>query len=291
MEISVSFVQDENGLTGRECPACEKYFKIRFGTGLPDVSHVHCPYCNHTGPQTEFWTKEQVEYARSIAINQFSVQLLEEVKRTARSSRKSIGITVRGNPTPIVFYSERDLEEHLTCSVCTLEYAIYGTFGYCPDCGTHNSKQIVTANLDLVLRLLDLAATTPSDIQAKLIENALEDAVAAFDGFGREHCSRLSGKISFQNIGPAREKLLKVEGLDIAIGLTAEQWGFVCEQFQKRHLVAHKMGIIDEEFARRTGHSPSLVGRKVPISETDVRLLVSCLQVMVDNVVTGFHRT
>ena len=61
MEFSVNIEADEAGYTGRECPKCEKYFKIKFGTGLPEATECHCPYCNHIGPQDEFWTKQQIE--------------------------------------------------------------------------------------------------------------------------------------------------------------------------------------------------------------------------------------
>jgi hypothetical protein len=295
MEFSVTIKTDEDGYTGRECPACEKYFKIKFGTGLPDATDCHCPYCNHIGPQNEFWTKQQIEHAKSVALNKISGDLLKQMKKMERRPNRnafiSIGITVKGRPTPIAYYSEKELEEHVTCNVCTLEYTIYGAFGYCPDCGVHNSQQIVNANFDLALKILDLASSADGEIKDKLIENALEDAVSAFDGFGREHCSNLAHKFSFQNIAAARDTLLREERVDITVGLTADRCNFVCEQFQKRHLLAHKMGIVDEEFIRKTGHSPSLIGRKVSITENDVRALVGDLKVMVGNLFNGVTRS
>ena len=295
MEFSVIIKPDEDGYTGRECPACEKYFKIKFGTGLPDATDCHCPYCNRVGPQNEFWTKQQIEYAKSVALNKISGDFLKQMKklekRPDRNAFISIGITVKGQPTPIAYYSEEELEEHVACAVCTLQYTIFGAFGYCPDCGVHNSQQIVNANFDLVLKILDLASIADGEIKAKLVENALEDAVSAFDGFGREHCSNLTHKISFQNISGAKDKLLREEGLDITAGLGADRWNFICEQFQKRHLLAHKMGIIDEEFVQKTWHSPSLIGRKVPITENDVRVLVGDLKVVVGNLFNGVARS
>jgi len=31
-EIPLNFPTDEHGLTGRECPSCNGYFKVKFGT-------------------------------------------------------------------------------------------------------------------------------------------------------------------------------------------------------------------------------------------------------------------
>ena len=295
MEFSVDIKPDEDGYTGRECPACEKYFKIKFGTGLPNATDCHCPYCNHIGPQGEFWTKQQIEYARSVALHKISDDLLKSMKKMERKPDRnaflSIGITVKGKPTPIAYYSEMELEEKVTCSNCTLEYTIYGAFAYCPDCGVHNSQQILTANFDLVLKMLDLAVGADKNVRAKLVENALEDTVSAFDGFGREHCSGLYQKLSFQNIESAKDKLQRDQGLDISDGLSSDEWNFVSEQFQKRHLLAHKMGVIDENFTRKTGSSQAMIGRKVSITEENARLLVGNLIVIAKNIFRGIARS
>ncbi len=294
MEFSVTIKPDADGYTGLECPTCERYFKIKFGTGLPGAPECHCPYCNHIAPRTKFWTKQQIEYAKSVAVNKISDQLLSQMKQMERRPDPraflSIGITVKGSPTPIAYYSEKQLEERVTCSSCTLEYTIYGAFGFCPDCGVHNSLQIVNANFDLLLKTLDLANTADADLSKKLVENALEDAVSCFDGFGREHCVNQPYKISFQNIDGAKERLQREVNLDISAALNQNQWKFVCEQFQKRHLLAHKMGIIDSDFVSKTGSSSSLLGRKVVVSEADVRSLVAHLRVIADALCRGIAR-
>jgi hypothetical protein len=238
LEFSVKIDSDVDGYTGRECPGCKRYFKIKFGTGLPEAAQCHCPYCNYVGLQTEFWTEQQIEYAKSVALNQISKQLLGSLKRFEKRhdprALVSIGITVKGQPTPIARYSEKELEERIICAACTLEYTIYGTFGYCPDCGIHNSLQILNTNFDLALKILNLADSAADEVKAKLIENALEDAVSAFDGYGREHCSKLSSRISFQSISSARNSLLREKGKDIAERFSVFEWSFVCDQFQKR---------------------------------------------------------
>lgn len=294
MEISVNIKPDEDGYTGRECPECEKYFKIKFGTGLPEATDCHCPYCNHTGPQDEFWTKEQIEYANSVALNKISGELLKSLKKIEIQPKRnqfiSIGIKVKGKPTPITCYSEKELEETIECEKCTLEYTIYGSFGYCPDCGIHNSIQIVITNFDLSMKILDLASDTEKEIKSKLVENALEDCVSAFDGYAREQYSEIQDKVSFQNIEAARNKILTDHGIDLAKRLDQKQWIFIIEQFQKRHLLAHKMGIIDAEYIKKTNCNPSLLKHKVFISESDVHELINCLKIVAENLFHGVPR-
>jgi len=274
MQFSVDIKPDREGYTGRECPECEKYFKIEFGTGLDDATDCHCPYCDHVASHDEFWTKQQIEYAQSVAMNKMTGELLKGLKNLGRKPDRraliSIGFKVTGKPTRIVRYSEEQLEEKIVCDKCTLNYTIYGSFGFCPDCGIHNSRQIAQANFDLVLRMLNLSKDAEEDIRSKMIENCLEDAVLAFDGFGREHCRSTIANISFQNIARARDRLANDQNVDISSGLSASEWSFVEMQFQKRHLLAHTMGVIDQDYVDKTVTPSSMIGKKVHISQDDV---------------------
>src|SRR6185503_4795774 len=80
IELEIGIEPDADGYTGRECPMCKKYFKVKGGTGLPGSPPCHCPYCNHVGPQTEFFTEDQVEYAKSVALHELSGALLASLK-------------------------------------------------------------------------------------------------------------------------------------------------------------------------------------------------------------------
>lgn len=291
---SVDIKKDDEGYLGRECPECEKYFKIKPGTGIPGFSSCYCPYCQHFGPQDHFWTKQQIEYARSVVLNKVSGDLLKMMKRMETKPKKnqfiSIGITVKGKPTPITYYSEKELEEKVECKSCTLQYAIYGAFGYCPDCAEHNSQQIAEANFDLITKILELAKEASLDVKNKLIENGLEDCISAFDGFARERCCGRFPKLSFQNIYVAKQKLDE-SGINIAEGLDSFEWDFVVKQFQKRHLLAHKMGVVDEEYIKKTGGSTEQLGRKVSITEGDVMSLITHLKVVVSNLSKNVQRS
>lgn len=291
---SVDIKKDDEGYLGRECPECEKYFKIKPGTGIPDFYDCYCPYCRHFGPQDHFWTKQQIEYARSVVLNKVSGDLLKMMKKIETKPKRnqliSIGITVKGRPTPITYYSENELEQKIECKNCTLQYAIYGAFGYCPDCAEHNSQQIAEANFDLVIKILDLAKEAPSDIKSKLIENSLEDCISAFDGFARERCRERYPNLSFQNIYVAKQKLDESK-INIAEGLDSSEWEFVVKQFQKRHLLAHKMGVVDEEYINKTGSHPEQLGKKVSITENDVMSLIDHLKVIVSNLSKHVQRS
>src|SRR5207247_8509293 len=111
---------------------------------------------------------------------------------------------------------EREIETSLTCDRCTLDYAIYGVFAFCPDCGSHNSLQILRKNIEVISKLERLGQDADADVAEQLMSDALENAVSALDGFGPEVC-RLAGparkdpphatSLPHQNLGGARHRI------------------------------------------------------------------------------------
>lgn len=296
--IEVQMPADEDGLVGRECPKpdCLGYFKIKFGTGLKGENlPCHCPYCGHMAGQDHFWTQDQLKYAKSIMVNEVSKALKADVREWDRELRHStrnsfikLSMEYKGQSHPIYHYQEKQLETKVTCDVCTLEYAIYGLFAFCPDCGTHNSPQILKKNLELVEKLLALAdGEQEADLADLLIVKALETAVSTFDGFGRAYCEAHADQvanpeqarnISFQNPVKARTAFQTVFGKDLAQNLTGEEWAFVIHSFQKRHLFAHKMGIVDDTYVKYTADPNAVIGRKAKVSMDEIRKLIPLLE-------------
>lgn len=295
-QFSISIPADEEGMIGRECPVpeCEGYFKLQPGTGLQGENlPTNCPYCGHKAGSDKFFTKAQVEYAKSVVMLEISGALLKDLKSLEFNHRPSggfgIGISMKvsGQPTPLRRYREPKLETEVVCDRCTLRYTIYGVFGFCPDCAAHNSLQILNKNLELVQKLLAVAETQESQVAQHLVENALEDCVSAFDGFGREACRVFAAKalkpekaaeIRFQNIVGARDRVKEQFAIDFASTASPADWAHVRRAFQKRHLLAHKMGVVDEGYLLETGDPPSLLGRKISIATPEVHELVTTLQ-------------
>lgn len=286
---------DADGLTGRECPnpECLGYFKIQFGTGLKEKDlPCHCPYCGHMGRQNQFFTRDQLEYAKSVVANKITAALLKDLKKMEfrQEPRGGFGIgvslTVRGRPSPVRYYREKQLETEVTCALCSLRYAIYGVFGYCPDCGVHNSKQILDKNLELAAKECVLSAGLPSDLAEYLVADALENCVSAFDGFAREalrvhaeRCtdSRHSRRFSFQDLSGARDSVRESFGFDLADGLREDECVACTRSFQKRHLLAHKMGVVDEKYLALANDSDAELGRKIKVTLGEVEGLIGLL--------------
>lgn len=283
-------------MIGRECPEpkCESYFKIQPGTGFKgDDLPCHCPHCGHEAGQDQFFTKAQIKYAESVVLNKVTGALLKDLKSLEFNHKPrgpfGIGVSMKvsGTPAPVHRYREDDLETEVVCDRCTLRYMIYGVFGFCPDCGVHNSLQILEKNFELIEKLLTIAGTQEASVAQQLVENALEDCVSAFDGFGRETCRvfaeqstnpKKATEIRFQSIKSSAESVFTEFGISLSDAVTPAQWTTIQHAFQKRHLLAHKMGVIDESYQKATGVPAALVGRRVSISKEDIHELLRGLR-------------
>jgi len=302
--ISVPIPKDEAGYLGRECPNqnCTGYFKIKPGTGLTEEDLLrHCPYCGHTDGQNKFWTPEQIEYAKSVAIRRVADAVFQDLKGLEfnHPPRGPFGIGLRlevkqGARRSIHYYREKRLETEVVCESCTLHYAIYGLFGFCPDCRAHNSLQILSKNLDLVLKQLELSSTIEdAALRRHLTEDALENCVSAFDGFGRETCrirahraDTKAQSISFQNPNRFANRLAESFGVDLRTQLTEPDWSVIHQGFMKRHVVAHKSGVVDAQYIAETSDPTAIVGRRIPLEEHEVRDLAQLLRSLGQQLVT-----
>jgi hypothetical protein len=173
------------------------------------------------------------------------------------------------------------------CDRCTLVYAIYGAFAWCPDCASHNSVTILNKNLEVAEKLVGLARTQEHDLAEHLIGDALENVVSAFDGFGREVCRVAAPKaaapadaqdVRFQSLSGARTRVQKLFGIDPIAAVPTHEVEFAGRCFQKRHLLAHKMGVVDAAYIRVTNDRTAVIGRKVRIDAEEVKRLVGVVR-------------
>lgn len=282
--FSVSLQVDADGWLGRECPqeGCKRYFKVTPGTGLKDIKTCRCPYCGHEGASDTFHTQAQIDHAVSVVKNEIAGVLLQNLKLLEfrqRGGGLTLTMEVTGEPPRIRGYSEQDLETEIVCDACTLRYAIYGVFGFCADCGVHNNLNILDANLCRVKKMLVLATIVDADIARDFVENALEDCVSAFDGWGRAVCEAFAdkaadpsraSKVSFQNIKRAHDALKIQFGFDADAVLGTGNVEALHRAFQKRHLLAHRMGVVDGKYLRQTGDMSADEGRRITIVPSEV---------------------
>lgn len=298
-QISVPIEPDDDGYVGRECPAtdCLGYFKITLGTGVKGPAPCYCPYCGHKAESNTFFTQEQIEYARSIVLRKVTDALHEDLKSLEFEHKPQglfgigLSLKVKASPAlPIRYYREKKLETEVVCDTCALRYAIYGVFGWCPDCGIHNSLQILKKNLELANKQLALAETLDKDMADHLVGDSLNNVVSAFDGFGREICAKKAAGIQFQNLVGARRRVQDTFAFDFADSVKPKDWEIACRVFQKRHLLAHKMAVVDEDYLKKANDPGAVVGRKIIIAPDEITATINIIEALGRRLFDGLLR-
>jgi len=282
--ISVDFPLDNEGMVGRECLECKKYFKIKPGTGLL-TDHCHCPYCDYEGGSDTFLTKDQIRYAESIAyqkvfqqiINPSIRRLTDSIKDLERSTRNSaikfkVNTRMSGFNFPTKYYTEKELETVVVCDNCGLEFAIFGVFSKCPDCTEFNAFQMYDKSLDTTQKLISILIRPDvhADIREQTMGLILSSTIAAFDGLGKELRLRnpnnypADPKNLFQNITLLNQRLNNL------ISSKHSNFRHLVKIFQVRHIFEHNMGVIDNDFIIKVPAYKNMIGMKYPLTHEEL---------------------
>lgn len=139
--VSTTLPNDADGYCDRECPTCERVFKVLPGTGLSDIEHCICPYCGRKEAPDHFYTKEQIRYARESTVARVADALGKDIEDIFRPHRGGglISVNVKAERRSRPHYRHCELPTPITCEHCTCQYKIDGEAGLCPDCGASNS--------------------------------------------------------------------------------------------------------------------------------------------------------
>jgi len=297
MKVGVNLPPDEKGFTGRECPQCGEYFKVKFGTGLHGSSHC-CPYCGFSGSQRAFDTKDQIEYAKSIAVRKYMEEMVEpfvqeleqrirELERATRDGIIQIKVKSTGSPQkiPLNTYQEKEVETYVKCDHCGLEFAVYGVFANCPDCSKLNASIVFKKSIEVAhkrIRLMDLVHDD-SELQNAILGDALSGGVSAFDALGKALQKRYpttfpdKPKNLFQNLKVLSISLSESIGKPLSDIVGKETSDLLWKMFQVRHIFEHNMGVIDADFIRNVPEFSHLKGRKYSLEQEEIDKFLSCI--------------
>ena len=308
--IRVSLPTDENGLTGRQCPSCERYFKLKFGTGLP-VETTHCPYCGEAADTSEYLTPEQREYAVTVALPEINRRVIKPMMRdfgrnlqrsTRQTSRSStiefdIKLDYRERRVPVAHYRERELETSVTCDNCSLEFAVYGVFAACPDCTEMNATAIFRKSMEAATKRLGLLEDADDeDTREAVLADAITDSVSAFDAVGKELRRRFPDLLPdrppnlFQNLDAVDTALAKAGQRTLVDTLGETVFDEVKLMFQVRHVYIHNLGVVDSTAVERAPALRPFLGRKYPLDRDSVAKFIVRLQEAYEAVIEALRQ-
>jgi hypothetical protein len=290
-KIRITFPTDEHGLTGRECPSFRRYFKVKFGTGLP-TSYCICPYCGERANHNQFFTEAQIEYAKSVAVKEALSSSLSELENTLKDLERltrggfiQFKVKTTGFNLPLKYYQEKELETHVVCDNCGLEFAIYGVFASCPDCEKLNAMIILAKSIEVAskrLKLLESLDPSESELNEAILADAVSSGVSSFDGFGKALQRRYpkiffeGHKNLFQNLTLLSSCLEKSIDRTLSDLIGDEEFNFLVRWFQIRHIYEHNMGVVDQDFVKKNRRCPSTERQKISSRKERYRKVLSC---------------
>lgn len=285
-QLSIKIPADADGRMARECrdPDCSPgYFKVKTGTGITgDHQVAYCPYCRHQDEPANFYSSEQLRYAKDMVLREAHAGVSQMIKDSlglgSNGSRKFGGgfITMEMNLTegdkPSVHRPlEEEVRRDVACLHCGLDQSVYGLATWCADCGNdiflvHVDAEfsVVRAMLSDIDRRRDILGVR---IAAKDIENCLEDTVSILEaaqralvrrhltalGKSNEEIERFSKKVgsSFQSLKRSAEVLQSEFGVLLLDCLSEQESEALGSTLDKRHPITHNLGVIDRKYLER----------------------------------------
>ncbi len=173
----LAFIQsDQEGMWGRNCPTCEKYFRTNHIMGL-----TCCPYCSHVAPDLAFVSKRQKIYLTA-CYDAFARAFLQKESTAVKMADIS-------DETVAWHYSEEKQQFHFTCHTegCKTQTDILGQYGFCPRCGHTNARRLFLEQCDREGERLEHIHATVSERRER--EEAWEritiDALSRFEALAK----------------------------------------------------------------------------------------------------------
>ncbi|MEA3250598.1 MAG: hypothetical protein U9Q35_03310 [Pseudomonadota bacterium] len=314
--VSTEIQADEKGYIDKQCPAeeCEFIFKVNeqdWGDVFKDEA-VWCPMCRHEAPADQWFTKAQVEYAHEEALAVVQGKINNALRSGARKfnrqqpknsfvsmSMKVSGGSYRTHTIPAKAAELMQLE--IQCEECSSRFAVVGSAYFCPGCG-HNSVtrtfsdslrkiQAKKDNVDLVRKTLsDSVGADEAELTCRsMLETCISDGVVAF----QKYCEGLYSQFgnapfnAFQRLDQASSLWEQAIQKRFGDWLTDEELTKLSILYQKRHLLAHNEGIVDERYIERSGDSTYKAGQRIVIREHDIEFLVTALRKLSEGIKTN----
>lgn len=317
LQVSVPINCDEKGYVDKQCPAtnCEFQFKIKYDdwTNICRDEAVWCPMCGHSAPANHWFTKDQVAHAERQAHKFVESKINSAMKADARAfnnrlpkqSLISISMKVSGAPHyssyMIPAAASAAMKLDITCEKCACRFAVIGSAYFCPSCG-HNSVDRVFDDSLRKIRAkkdnIDLIRNTITDIGNKdeaeltcrsIIESCLLDGVTAFQKFcegvyGSTNPAVAAPMNAFQRLSQGSDLWKARVGLAYSDILTEAELVRLKLLFQKRHLLTHNDGIVDQRYCSESNDTSYKVGQRIAVTYADVDDMVAGISKLVTEI-------
>lgn len=308
MEIPITLQSDKKGYFDRECPNenCLYTFKINMKDWEEKVSdeEVHCPMCGHIDTSEKWWTQKQLEEMQNLAAD-YAVALISEklgeaFDSLARSTRRNKFVKITYKPGRRITFENNPIgqseewETDITCEECGTRYSVIGSAYFCPCCGHNSAVSAFDESMDSVEKMLASLSEMKQMLTASygrdkaetmcrgLLESSIGDIVSAFQKFAACHYDKLTGKTSrindFQIVEKGSQLFKDITGKGYEEWLSEKELHEMNMLFQRRHLIEHNNGMVDQRYIDKSGDSSYVVGQRLVVKESDALTLLAIIK-------------
>lgn len=310
VQVQIEMPLDDDGYFDRLCSheECQREFKVLFQDWKEKVSDekVYCPFCGHKSTSNNWNTEEQSRYIRDFGLKYIKGQLDKAFSDGARNFNRRQPrngfITMKmeykpGHPAVVVPCKIADMfQQKFSCEICGCNYASIGASFFCPACGHNSAERDFDRSVEAVLKMLDslnvirvtLAEHQDKDTAEDTIRQMLETSIGKLTGAFQRLMEVLFNKIPrattlkqhrniFQNLSASSELWQQIGLKGYSELLEQKEWQELKRIFQKRHLIAHCEGIVDQDYIDKSGDSQYALGQRLIIKEETVRQLAEII--------------
>lgn len=314
VRMHISMPSDDAGYFGRECPACERLFRMQVEDykALADDQQLTCPYCAAVDEPSKFFTKQQIERARAAA-GAYAMQMADDIlgsafRRMAQSINSQRGMIrmevgssgIRGPQVLPAITEEAPIHER-TCARCSNRYAVFGEHIACPVCGKLPPQSIALDALDAQEAALSVFDGLPGDLADTLRESgaldrtavgALGSVVSIVEAFLKDTvlsqvsngAALIAGKGNvFQRLSDSAALYQDRLGIDLPAILGAG-WERLLLLYGLRNLVTHNNGVVDAKHVARFPSAGHIVGHRVHVGLSDAREAITLARTLVTGI-------
>jgi uncharacterized Zn finger protein (UPF0148 family) len=314
-KISIPIETDENGFIDKECPdeECMFVFKVHEEDwkNFKEES-VFCPMCGNESISDNFWTTEQLNKAQKQVTKYIEGKIHKAMKDDAKSfnSRQSkkgfitMSMSVKGHtPQKLIMPipSQEIFEQKINCENCDSRYSVIGSAFFCPCCGHNSVEQTFNntinkiessiKNIPAIRKALNEVSKDQSENTCQtLIEKCLLDSVVAF----QRYCDIMYTKHkntktkipfnAFQKLDVGGDLWQEIFNESYKNWLTETEYKRLNILFQRRHLLQHTEGIVDEKYIIKSSDNKYKTGQRIVVKEKDAIELVNYIKILTNHI-------
>lgn len=316
ISIPITLHSDEKGYLDRECPneECLYTFKVLMKDWEEKVldDEAHCPLCGRVDIKDNWWTEDQKykmkEIATSWAMSYIQDELNKSFKKLERSTRRNKYFRITYKPGLKVTFINNPIgqrenwETEICCEKCGAHYSVIGAAYFCPCCGFNSAVNSFNDSLDSIQRMIESLrdmklmltdkynADSAETMCRSMLESSIGDMVSSFQKFASCKYDELSGKTSrvndFQIVDKGSRLFEEETGEGYSDWLSAGELAFLRLMFQRRHLLEHNNGIVDQQYLNKSGDTSCSLGQRIIVKEIDAHSLLDVLRKLGNTITT-----